>query len=298
MAIDTMWTGSEQYLCDRELAQAFHMARVIGMPLLIEGEPGTGKTELPLQFAKDLNLDLFVYPVGSKSSVDQFVAKFDHVKYLRDSQVEILNAQREEKGMKSSLSTGGRNTENLQDYVLKGPATKAFSTPNSVLLIDEIDKAPREFPNDLLYALSHRKLVMPESGEVVEVKEENMPAIVITSNREQELPTAFKGRCVYHYISFPSKETMHEIVEKHYPKMNDELQDKCINLFYQMRSLGLERAPATRELLSWIKYLKSFKKAEALTKVDKVEGMGVLIKNQKDLQKVQAKLMGKNPHKN
>ncbi len=298
MAVDTMWTGSEKYLCDRELAQAFHMARVIGMPLLIEGEPGTGKTELPLQFAQDMDLDLFVYPVGSKSSVDQFVAKFDHVKYLRDSQVEILNAQRDEKGMKSSLSTGGRHTENLQDYVLKGPATKAFSTPNSVLLIDEIDKAPREFPNDLLYALSHRKLVMPESGEIIEVKEENMPAIVITSNREQELPTAFKGRCVYHYISFPPKETMHEIVEKHYPKMNDELQDKCINLFYQMRSLGLERAPATRELLSWIKYLNSFKKAEALTKVNKVEGMGVLIKNQKDLQKVQTRLMGKNPNNN
>ena len=298
MAIDTMWTGSEKYLCDRELAQAFHMARVIGMPLLIEGEPGTGKTELPLQFAKDMGLDLFVYPVGSKSSVEQFVAKFDHVKYLRDSQVEILNAQREEKGMKTKLSTGGRQTENLQDYVLKGPATKAFSTPNSVLLIDEIDKAPREFPNDLLYALSHRKLVMPESGEVVEVKEENMPTIVITSNREQELPTAFKGRCVYHYISFPPKETMHEIVEKHYPKMNDELQDKCINLFYQMRSLGLERAPATRELLSWIKYLSSFKKSEALTKVNRVEGMGVLIKNQKDLQKVQTRLMGKNPNHN
>ncbi len=298
MATDTMWTGSEKYLCDRELAQAFHMARVIGMPLLIEGEPGTGKTELPLQFAQDMGLDLFVYPVGSKSSVEQFVAKFDHVKYLRDSQVEILNAQREEKGMKTKLSTGGRQTENLQDYVLKGPATKAFSTPNSVLLIDEIDKAPREFPNDLLYALSHRKLVMPESGEIIEVKEENMPTIVITSNREQELPTAFKGRCVYHYISFPPKETMHEIVEKHYPTMNDELQDKCINLFYQMRSLGLERAPATRELLSWIKYLNSFKKAEALTKVNRVEGMGVLIKNQKDLQKVQTRLMGKNPNNN
>jgi len=298
MAVNTMWTGSEKYICDRELAQAFHMARVIGMPLLIEGEPGTGKTELPLQFAKDMNLELFVYPVGSKSSVEQFVAKFDHVKYLRDSQVEILNAQRSEKGLESNLSTGGRQTESLQDYVMKGPAAKAFSTPNSVLLIDEIDKAPREFPNDLLYALSHRKLVMPESGEVIEVAEENMPAIVITSNREQELPTAFKGRCVYHYISFPPKETMHEIVAKHYPSMDEALQDKCINLFYQMRSLGLERAPATRELLSWIKYLQTFNKAEALTKVNKVEGMGVLIKNQEDLIKIQTRMMGKNPNQN
>lgn len=295
MALTTMWTGSESYLCDRELAQAFHMARVIGMPLLIEGEPGTGKTELPIQFAKDLDLELFVYPVGSKSSVEQFVAKFDHVKYLRDSQVEILNAQRAEKGLESKLSTGGRETENLQDYVLKGPATKAFSTPNSVLLIDEIDKAPREFPNDLLFALSHRKLVMPESGEVVEVAEENMPAIIITSNREQELPTAFKGRCVYHYISFPPEETMREIVAKHYPKMDEELQDNCISLFYQMRSLGLERAPATRELLSWIKYLHSFEKAEALTKVKRASGMGVLIKNNDDLQKVKTRILGKNP---
>jgi len=290
MAVTKMWTGSEKYICDKELAQAFHMARVIGMPLLIEGEPGTGKTELPIQFAKDLGLELFVYPVGSKSSVEQFVAKFDHVKYLRDSQVEILNAQREEKGMDTKLSTGGRNTEQLQDYVLKGPAAKAFSTPNSVLLIDEIDKAPREFPNDLLYALSHRKFVMPESGEVIEVSEEDMPVIIITSNREQELPTAFKGRCVYHYISFPTQETMREIVQKHYPKMNKELEDKCISLFFQMRSLGLERAPATRELLSWIKYLESFEQAEALTRVDKVEGLGVLIKNQNDFAKVKASM--------
>ena len=121
------------------------MARVLGMPLLIEGEPGTGKTELPIQFAENLGLELFVYPVGSKSTVEQFVAKFDHVKYLRDSQVEVLNAQRSQQGL-SGLSTGGRSTEQLDDYVIMGPGAKAYSTPNSVLLIDEIDKAPREFP--------------------------------------------------------------------------------------------------------------------------------------------------------
>ncbi|MEL6986994.1 MAG: MoxR family ATPase, partial [Bacteroidota bacterium] len=108
MAETSFWTGSDIYLCDQELAQAFHMARTLGMPLLIEGEPGTGKTELPLQYAKSLGLDLFVFPVGSKSNVDQFVAKFDHVKYLRDSQIEVLNAQREEKGLETWLSTGGR----------------------------------------------------------------------------------------------------------------------------------------------------------------------------------------------
>jgi MoxR-like ATPase len=286
MALKNIWTGSQQYICDRELAQAFHMARNLGMPLLIEGEPGTGKTELPLQYAKDQNLEIFVYPVGSKSSVEQFVAKFDHVKYLRDSQVEVLNTQRIEKGIDKPLSTGGRSTERLEDYVLKGPAAKAFATPNSVLLIDEIDKAPREFPNDLLFALSHRQFIMPESGEVIEVSEEDMPAIVITSNREQELPTAFKGRCIYHYINFPEPVLMREIVEKHYPKLSEELADRCISLFYQMRSLGLERAPATRELLSWIKYLNAFEVAEALTKVDRVEGLGVLAKTQPDLEKL------------
>lgn len=286
MANTTTWTGSDSYLCDPELAQAFHMSRVLGMPLLIEGEPGTGKTELPIQFAKDLSLDLFVYPVGSKSTVEQFVAKFDHVKYLRDSQIEVLNAQREEKGMDTKLSTGGRHTENLDDYVMLGPGAKSYTNANSVLLIDEIDKAPREFPNDLLYALSHRKFVLPESGREVEVSEEDMPAIVITSNREQELPTAFKGRCIYHYISFPEPELMKKIVGKHFSNIDEELVQRCIQLFYQFRQLGLERAPSTRELLNWLKYLRNFEIDEALTKVEKRDGLGVLIKTQSDLIRV------------
>jgi len=283
MATTKMWTGSDKYLCDAELAQAFHMSRVLGMPLLMEGEPGTGKTELPLQFAADNNLDLFVYPVGSKSTVEQFVAKFDHVKYLRDSQIEVLNAQRDEKGLDKKLSTGGRSTENLDDYVMMGPGAQAYSMPNSVLLIDEIDKAPREFPNDLLYALSHRKFILPESGKEISISEEDMPAIVITSNREQELPTAFKGRCIYHYISFPSPEMMLEIVHKHYPSADAEIVQKAIQLFYQVRHLGLERAPSTRELLNWLKYINTFSKDKGLEKLVKMDGMGVLIKTQADL---------------
>jgi len=268
MAEKTYWKGSDKYLCAPDLAQAFHMARVLGMPLLIEGEPGTGKTELPIQYAQNLNLDLFVYPVGSKSNVEEFVARFDHVKYLRDSQIEILNAQRAEKGLTSKLSTGGRDTEKLQDYVIKGPATKSFLSDNSVLLIDEIDKAPREFPNDLLYALSHRKFIMPESGEVIETNDERMPAIVITSNREQELPTAFKGRCIYHYIHFPEPEMMQQIIEKHYPKVSGKIVDAAINVFYHLRNLGLERAPTTREILNWLKYIKDFTEPEAIKKIE------------------------------
>ncbi len=291
MAITNIWTGSDRYLCDAELAQAFHMARVLGMPLLIEGEPGTGKTELPIQFAKEQNLDLFIYPVGSKSTVEQFVAKFDHVKYLRDSQIEVLNAQRMEKGLEP-LKSGGRSTEVLDDYVLLGPGAKSYSHPNSVLLIDEIDKAPREFPNDLLFALSHRKFILPESGKEITVSEEDMPAIVITSNREQELPTAFKGRCIYHYISFPEPDMMEQILRKHFPDADEALVDKSIDLFYQLRNLGLERAPSTRELLNWLKYLKSFSTSAALEKIDAKEGLGVLIKTQMDMEKAK-RLIGK-----
>ncbi len=285
MALTTFWTGSDQYLCDPELAQAFHVARVLGMPLLIEGEPGTGKTELPIQYAKEQGLPLFTYPVGSKSNVDQFVAKFDHVKYLRDSQIEVLNAQRVAQGLEP-LSSGGRSTESLNDYVVLGPAAQAFSHPHSVLLIDEIDKAPREFPNDLLFALSHRKFVLPESGEVIEVGEAEMPAIVITSNREQELPTAFRGRCIYHYIDFPEPDRMEAIVAKHFPVIDESLLEKSILLFYQFRQLGLERAPATRELLHWLKYLQNFPLEEAIDKINKKEALGVLIKSQADINKI------------
>lgn len=284
MALTDIWKGSDKYICDGTLAQAFHMARILGMPLLIEGEPGTGKTELPLQYAQDKGLELFIYPVSSKSTVEQFVAKFDHVKYLRDSQVEVLNAQRLEKGLEP-LSSGGRHTEHMDDYVNLGPGAQAYSVPHSVLLIDEIDKAPREFPNDLLFALSHRRFILPESGRVIETSEAEMPAVVITSNREQELPTAFKGRCIYHYITFPDVEMMRAIIQKHFPVADDALVEKAVGLFYQLRELGLERAPSTRELLNWLKYLQTFSSKEALKKIDRHEGMGVLVKTQKDLQK-------------
>ncbi len=286
MAETSHWTGSEKYLCDPALAQAFHMARTLGMPLLIEGEPGTGKTELPINYAKDRNLDLEVYPVGSKSNLEQFVARFDHVKYLRDSQIEILNAQRQEKGLAEKMTTGGRNPEYLGDYVAKGPAAVAYSKPNSVLLIDEIDKAPREFPNDLLYALSHRKFIMPESGEIIEVSEEDMPAIVITSNREQELPTAFKGRCIYHYIDFPDQETMGKIVAKHHPGMDEAVVRVALDVFYHLRRIGLERAPTTREILNWLKYMQSIAPKEAIEKIKGLEGIGALIKTQEDMEKI------------
>jgi MoxR-like ATPase len=128
--------------------------------------------------------------------------------------------------------------------------------------------------------------VLPESGKVIQVSEEDMPAIVITSNREQELPTAFKGRCIYHYISFPDPTMMEEIVRKHFPKIEGVLLEKSVSLFYQLRNIGLERAPATREILHWLKYLQNFSLDEALNRIDRKEGMGVLIKSQTDLKKI------------
>jgi MoxR-like ATPase len=205
-----------------------------------------------------------------------------------------LNAQRSEKGLESKLSTGGRNPEDLADYVAKGPAALAYSTPNSVLLIDEIDKAPREFPNDLLYALSHRKFIMPESGEEISCSEDEMPAIVITSNREQELPTAFKGRCIYHYIHFPEADTMRAIVSKHYPQIENKVVDVALDIFYHLRNLGLERAPTTRELLNWLKYIKNFSTTESIDKINKLDGLGVLIKTQTDLEKIQKSVLTQN----
>jgi MoxR-like ATPase len=172
------------------------------------------------------------------------------------------------------------------DYVVLGPAAKAFSQPNSVLLIDEIDKAPREFPNDLLYALSHRKFILPESGKVIETTEKDMPAIVITSNREQELPTAFKGRCIYHYIQFPDSEKMRLIVSKHHAEVSNEIVDASLDIFYQLRRIGLERSPTTRELLNWLRYVKTFTTQEALSKINALDGLGTLIKTQADLEKV------------
>ncbi len=170
--------------------------------------------------------------------------------------------------------------------MVKGPAAIAYSKANSVLLIDEIDKAPREFPNDLLYALSHRKFILPESGEVIEVSEEDMPAIVITSNREQELPTAFKGRCIYHYIDFPDQEVMKKIIDKHHPGIDAKVVRTALDVFYHLRRLGLDRAPTTREILNWLKYMRDVAPKDAVKKIAGLEGIGALIKTQTDMEKI------------
>jgi MoxR-like ATPase len=286
MARRDIFNGSDRYLLDRELSDAFRIARMLGKPLLVEGEPGTGKTALAEEYSKALGLELHVFACGAESTVEQLATRFDDVQRLTDSQALILNAQMEAAERPERIDLNGRRVDCLDDYVIEGPLAKAYQDPDSVLLIDEIDKAPRDFPNGLLYALSSRRLIIPETGRVIETTQENMPAVVITSNREQALPAPFLRRCAYHYIPFPEAETMKKIVKLHYDGAKDAFIDAAVGVFYQLRELGLERNPATGEMLDWVEcltrnYNDTFRDRRAL---DDLPGHSVLIKAEADLE--------------
>ncbi len=270
--------NEQGYIANRSIAMSIFLAMRLGKPLLVEGPAGVGKTEIAKVMAKALDTRLI--RLQCYEGLDA-----THALYEWNYQHQLLYLKMEE----GKTTTTEALQENIfsDTFLLKRPILEAITQDKSpVLLIDEIDKAPREFPNDLLYALSHRRFVLPESGRTIEVSEDDMPAIVITSNREQELPTAFKGRCIYHYISFPEPELMRQIVGKHFSNIDEELLQRCIQLFYQFRQLGLERAPSTRDLLNWLKYLRNFEVDEAMAKLEAREGLGVLIKTQSDMIRV------------
>jgi MoxR-like ATPase len=275
------FAGTDKYLLDPELADAVSIARTLGMPLLLEGEPGTGKTRLAEAVASTLHARLYEFPVTSESKVEQLVVDFDNIQRLTDAQATILNVQLQQAGLDQRLDLGGRSVDNLNDYVKLGPLARAYKDPGSVLLIDEIDKGKREFSNSLLYAFSEKKIVIPYTGEVLEVPLENMPVIVITSNREQSLPAAFLRRCIYHYISFPASERLRAIVRLHYPGADEPLIHAAVSVFYQLRDLKLDKKPATAEMLNWFAYLlaKDIPSAE----LDRLPGSQSLIKSHADL---------------
>ncbi|MCP4598985.1 MAG: MoxR family ATPase [Proteobacteria bacterium] len=276
------FTGSDMYILDDDLSKAFLIARILGKPLLLEGEPGTGKTKLAQEYALHTGLPIYEFPVTSESKVAHLVSSFDDVLRLMDSQAVIANAQMEQAGLKPKLDLNGREIDNLDDYVRLGPLAKSYQTPNSVLLIDEIDKAPREFPNNLLYVLNDRKAVIPETGEVIETTLETMPSIVITSNHEQDLPAPFIRRCVYHYIEFPNPARMREILRLHHPDANQTMVESAIVIFYQLRDLGMLRKPSTSEIIDWLSYLKRDDNISA-NDLEHLVGYQTLVKHKDDL---------------
>ena len=234
---DSHFTGTSTYIATDDLKMAVNAAVTLERPILIKGEPGTGKTQLATEVAQSLGKPLFEWHIKSTTKAQQGLYEYDAVARLRDSQL------------------GDERVHDISNYILRGKLWEAFeSDEQCVLLIDEIDKAVIEFPNDLLLELDRMEFYVYETKKTVQAK--NRPIIVITSNNEKELPDAFLRRCFFHYIRFPDKETMEQIVNVHFPKLKKNLLSEALNSFYKVRDVpGLKKKPSTSELLDWIKLL-------------------------------------------
>src|SRR5215472_9605187 len=229
--------GTKDYVATEDLKVAVNAAIALERPLLIKGEPGTGKTVLAYEIAKALNAPLITWHIKSTTKAIQGLYEYDAVTRLRDSQL------------------GEIGVKDVKNYIKKGKLWEAFeSEQRPVLLIDEIDKADIEFPNDLLQELDRMEFYVYETNETIKAK--LRPIVLITSNNEKELPDAFLRRCFFHYIRFPEPETMNEIVEVHYPGIKQKLVTEALRIFYDMRKVpGLKKKPSTSELLDWLKLL-------------------------------------------
>ncbi|MQP65570.1 AAA family ATPase [Niveispirillum sp. SYP-B3756] len=229
--------GTQDYVATDDLRVAVNAAITLQRPLLVKGEPGTGKTVLAQEVAKALGRPLQSWHVKSTTKAQQGLYEYDAVSRLRDSQL------------------GDARVHDIANYIRKGPLWTAFEAENPpVLLIDEIDKADIEFPNDLLQELDRMEFFVYETGQTI--KAIQRPVVIITSNNEKELPDAFLRRCFFHYIRFPDAETMARIVEVHYPNLKADLLRDALTLFYEVREVpGLKKKPSTSELLDWIRLL-------------------------------------------
>ena len=229
--------GSTTYVSTEDLTLAVNAAITLERPLLVKGEPGTGKTMLAVEVARELGLPLLEWHIKSTTKAQQGLYEYDAVSRLRDSQL------------------GDQRVHDIHNYIVKGMLWQAFTSETPVvLLIDEIDKADIEFPNDLLLELDRMEFFVYETRETVVAKQR--PIVVITSNNEKELPDAFLRRCFFHYIRFPDRNTMTEIVEVHYPGLQKKLLAEALTVFYEIREVpGLKKKPSTSELLDWIKLL-------------------------------------------
>ncbi len=231
------FTGTENYVATDDLKVAVNAAVTLRRPLLVKGEPGTGKTVLAHEIARAIDAPLIEWGVKSTTKAQQGLYEYDAVARLRDGQL------------------GEERVHDISNYIRKGKLWEAFTSPQlPVLLIDEIDKADIEFPNDLLQELDRMQFDVYETGERIEAKER--PIVVITSNNEKELPDAFLRRCFFHYIKFPDDETMREIIDVHFPGIQQRLVSQALEIFYQLREVpGLKKKPSTSELLDWLKLL-------------------------------------------
>ncbi len=262
--------GTERYVATDELRMAVNAAVTLQRPLLIKGEPGTGKTMLAEEVAKSMGKRLIQWHIKSTTKAQQGLYEYDAVSRLRDSQL------------------GDDRVHDIKNYIKKGKLWEAFESDEQVvLLIDEIDKADIEFPNDLLVEIDKMEFFVYETGETIKAK--HRPIILITSNNEKELPDAFLRRCFFHYINFPDRETMIKIVDVHYPGLKQSLVGEALDIFFDVRKVpGLKKKPSTSELIDWLKLLLADDiPEEILQNRDATKAIpplyGALLKNEQDV---------------
>ena len=262
--------GTDNYVATADLSMAVNAAITLQRPLLIKGEPGTGKTMLAEEVAASTGLRLIQWHIKSTTKAQQGLYEYDAVSRLRDSQL------------------GDGKVHDIRNYIKKGKLWEAFESDEPVvLLIDEVDKADIEFPNDLLVELDKMEFFVYETGETIKAK--NRPIVVITSNNEKERPDAFLRRCFFHYINFPDRDTMTKIIDVHYPGIKKQLVQDAMDVFFDVRSIpGLKKKPSTSELIDWLKLLMSDDiPDEILKESDSSKAIpplyGALLKNEQDV---------------
>ncbi len=258
------YQGSSDYIVSSELMNSVNIAIALKKPLLIKGEPGTGKTMLAESIAKSMNKELVIWNIKSTTKAQEGLYTYDTVQRLYDSQF------------------GENDVSSIEQYIKLGKLGEAFSSDEQVvLLIDEIDKADIEFPNDLLWELDKMSFYIPETKKQISAK--NRPIVIITSNAEKELPDAFLRRCIFHYINFPSQDEMEKIIHVHHPNTEDILIQQAMEAFYRIRSMkSIQKKPSTSELIDWVQALVvGGISPETLT--DDIPFLGVLLKKNEDL---------------